>query len=222
LQLIKLIKVQVIDYLKDLNKAQYEAVVNIDGPSLVIAGAGSGKTRVLTWRIAYLLEKGIKPYKILALTFTNKAAEEMKTRIADLIGKEKVQSLWMGTFHSVFAKILRKESAALGYPSSFTIYDSVDSKNVIKTIINEMQLDEKIYKPSSVAGRISSAKNNLITADAYEANQQIREDDKNSKKPELYRIYKVYQQRCFRSGAMDFDDLLMKMNILFRDHQVGR
>jgi DNA helicase-2/ATP-dependent DNA helicase PcrA len=208
----------VINYLKDLNKAQYEAVTNIDGPSLVIAGAGSGKTRVLTWRIAYLLEKGIKPFKILALTFTNKAAEEMKIRVADLIGKEKVQSLWMGTFHSIFAKILRKESSALGYPSNFTIYDTVDSKNVIKTIINEMQLDEKIYKTGSVATRISRAKNNLISADAYESNTQIREDDKNSKKPELYRIFKVYQQRCFRCGAMDFDDLLLNMNFLFRDH----
>jgi DNA helicase-2/ATP-dependent DNA helicase PcrA len=207
----------VINYLKDLNKAQHDAVVNTDGPSLVIAGAGSGKTRVLTWRIAHLLEKGVKPYRILALTFTNKAAAEMRSRIAMLIGEEKVQSLWMGTFHSIFAKILRKEAVAMGFPSSFTIYDSVDSKNVIKSIINEMQLDEKIYKPSAVASRISSAKNNLITAEAYEANQQIRNDDSNSKKPELYRIYRVYQQRCFRSGAMDFDDLLLKMNVLFRD-----
>lgn len=206
-----------INYLKDLNKAQHDAVVNTDGPSLVIAGAGSGKTRVLTWRIAHLLEKGVKPYRILALTFTNKAAAEMRSRIAMLIGEEKVQSLWMGTFHSIFAKILRKEAVAMGFPSSFTIYDSVDSKNVIKSIINEMQLDEKIYKPSAVASRISSAKNNLITAEAYEANQQIRNDDSNSKKPELYRIYRVYQQRCFRSGAMDFDDLLLKMNVLFRD-----
>jgi DNA helicase-2/ATP-dependent DNA helicase PcrA len=211
-------KQEVIDYLNDLNKAQYDAVVNINGPTLVIAGAGSGKTRVLTWRIAYLIEKGIKPYRILALTFTNKAASEMKNRIAALIGSEKVQTLWMGTFHSVFAKFLRKEAGTLGYPSSFTIYDTVDSKNVIKTIIKEMQLDEKIYKTNVVASRISSAKNNLITAEAYESNQQIRNDDKNSKKPELYRIYKIYQQRCFRSGAMDFDDLLLNMNILFRNH----
>ncbi len=207
-----------VNYLKDLNKAQYDAVVNTDGPSLVIAGAGSGKTRVLTWRIARLLENGVKPHRILALTFTNKAAAEMRTRIAGLLGDDKVGSLWMGTFHSIFAKILRKEAVVLGYPSSFTIYDTVDTKNVIKSIINEMQLDDKIYKPGSIASRISSAKNNLITAEAYEANQQIRSDDASSKKSEIYRIYKVYKQRCFRSGAMDFDDLLLMMNILFRDY----
>lgn len=206
------------NYLEHLNEAQRKAVINTDGPSLVIAGAGSGKTRVLTYRIAHLLNSGVKPYRILALTFTNKAAKEMKERIASIIGEEKVRSLWMGTFHSIFAKFLRKEADALGYPANFTIYDTVDSKNIIKSIINELKLDDKIYKPSSVYGRISSAKNDLITASAYENSAQARTEDDKSRKPELYRIYKIYAQRCFRSGAMDFDDLLLKTNILFRDH----
>ena len=205
------------DYLEHLNEAQKEAVINTDGPSLVIAGAGSGKTRVLTYRIAHLLHNNVKPYRILALTFTNKAAKEMKERIARLIGEEKVRSLWMGTFHSVFAKFLRTEADALGYPSSFTIYDTVDTKNILKSIINELKLDDKIYKPSSIYGRISGAKNNLITASAYENSVQLRAEDEKSRKPELYRIYKIYAQRCFRAGAMDFDDLLLKINVLFRD-----
>jgi len=207
----------VSDYLEHLNEAQKEAVINTDGPSLVIAGAGSGKTRVLTYRIAHLLHNNVKPYRILALTFTNKAAKEMKERIARLIGEEKVRSLWMGTFHSVFAKFLRTEADALGYPSSFTIYDTVDTKNILKSIINELKLDDKIYKPSSIYGRISGAKNNLITASAYENSVQLRAEDEKSRKPELYRIYKIYAQRCFRAGAMDFDDLLLKINVLFRD-----
>jgi DNA helicase-2/ATP-dependent DNA helicase PcrA len=210
--------VKASNYLEHLNEAQRKAVINTDGPSLVIAGAGSGKTRVLTYRIAHLLNSGLKPYRILALTFTNKAAKEMKERIASLIGEEKVRSLWMGTFHSIFAKFLRKEADALGYPANFTIYDTVDSKNIIKSIINELKLDDKIYKPSSVYGRISSAKNDLITASAYENSAQARTEDDKSRKPELYRIYKIYTQRCFSSGAMDFDDLLLKTNILFRDH----
>lgn len=206
------------NYLEQLNKAQKEAVINTKGPSLIIAGAGSGKTRVLTYRIAHLLENGVKPWRILALTFTNKAAKEMKERIAELIGEEKVKSLWMGTFHSVFAKFLRKEAEILGYPSSFTIYDTQDTKNIIKSIIKELQLDDKIYKPNSVYSIISSAKNNLITVAAYENNQEIKANDEKSRKPELYRIYKIYAQRCFRAGAMDFDDLLLKTNILFRDN----
>lgn len=206
------------NYLNQLNKAQKEAVINTKGPSLIIAGAGSGKTRVLTYRIAHLLENGVKPWRILALTFTNKAAKEMKERIAGLIGEDKVKSLWMGTFHSVFAKFLRKEAEILGYPSSFTIYDAQDTKSILKSIIKELQLDDKIYKPNSVYSRISSAKNNLITAAGYESNQEIRSNDEKSRKPELHRIYKIYTQRCFRAGAMDFDDLLLKTNILLRDN----
>ncbi|RLD46038.1 MAG: ATP-dependent DNA helicase [Bacteroidetes bacterium] len=206
------------NYLDQLNKAQKEAVINTKGPSLVIAGAGSGKTRVLTYRIAHLLANGVKPWRILALTFTNKAAKEMKERIASLIGEEHVKSLWMGTFHSVFAKFLRKEAETLGYPSSFTIYDTQDTKSIIKSIIKELQLDDKIYKPASVYGRISGAKNNLITAKAYENVQELKTQDEKSRKPEVYRIYKIYAQRCFKAGAMDFDDLLLKTNILFRDH----
>ncbi len=206
------------NYLDQLNKAQKEAVINTEGPSLVIAGAGSGKTRVLTYRIAYLLNKGVKPWRILALTFTNKAAKEMKERIAALIGEEKVKPLWMGTFHSIFAKFLRKEAEFLGYPSSFTIYDTQDTKSIIKSIIKELQLDDKIYKANNVYARISSAKNNLITAAMYEANQEIRIQDEKTRKPEMYRIYKIYTQRCFRAGAMDFDDLLLQTNILFRKH----
>ncbi len=206
------------EFINQLNEAQKQAVINYKGPSLVIAGAGSGKTRVLTYRIAHLLQNGVKPWRILALTFTNKAAKEMKERIAGLIGEEHVRSLWMGTFHSIFAKFLRKEADALGYPSSFTIYDTVDTKSILRAIIKELQLDDKIYKPNSVYSRISSAKNDLITADKYEKNADGRRtQDEKSRKPELYRIYKIYAERCFRAGAMDFDDLLLKTNILFRD-----
>ncbi len=205
------------EFINQLNEAQKKAVINFKGPSLVIAGAGSGKTRVLTYRIAYLLKNNVKPYRILALTFTNKAAREMKERIAFLIGEEHVKPLWMGTFHSVFAKFLRQEAASLGFPSSFTIYDAQDSKNIIKSIIKELKLDDKIYKPSSVYAKISSSKNNLITAEAYEKNAPARINDDKSKIPEFYRIFKIYTERCFRSGAMDFDDLLLKTNILFRD-----
>ncbi len=203
------------DYLNQLNKAQKEAVINTEGPSLVIAGAGSGKTRVLTYRIAYLLQNGVKPWRILALTFTNKAAKEMKERIAALIGEDKVKYLWMGTFHSIFAKFLRKEAEILGYPQNFTIYDTQDTKSIIKSIIKELKLDDKIYKPAGVYARISGAKNNLITAQAYENNHEIRSQDERSRKPELYRIYKIYTQRCKKAGAMDFDDLLLNVNILF-------
>ncbi|MCD4792050.1 MAG: exodeoxyribonuclease V subunit gamma [Bacteroidales bacterium] len=205
------------EFINQLNQAQKQAVINYKGPSLVIAGAGSGKTRVLIYRIAYLLQNGVKPWRILALTFTNKAAKEMKERIAALIGEEHVRSLWMGTFHSIFAKFLRKEADALGYPSSFTIYDTVDTKSILRAIIKELKLDDKEYKVNTVYSKISGAKNDLITASAYENNSHFRIEDEKSRKPELYRIYKIYAERCFRAGAMDFDDLLLKTNILFRD-----
>ncbi len=206
------------EYLSHLNEAQRQAVTNTKGPALVIAGAGSGKTRVLTYRITHLLAQGVKPWRILSLTFTNKAAREMKERIAEIIGKEKADSLWMGTFHSIFAKILRSEAKHLGFPSSFTIYDSADTKSIIKSIVKELQLDDKIYKPAAVYSRISKAKNNLVTALAYENNSQARMTDSKVKMPDIYRIYKIYTQRCRESGAMDFDDLLLYTNILFRDN----
>lgn len=205
------------DYLKALNEAQRAAVEHTEGPSLVIAGAGSGKTRVLTYRIAHILEKGIAPGKVLALTFTNKAAKEMKERIGQIIGKDKAVYLWMGTFHSIFARILRANAEKIGYPSSFTIYDTQDSKSIVKKIIKDLKLGEN-YKPRDIFGRISKAKNNLVTPAAYEKNQQLRIADEKARRPEMYRIYKLYTQRCFEAGAMDFDDLLMKTNILFRDN----
>jgi DNA helicase-2/ATP-dependent DNA helicase PcrA len=207
-----------MNYLETLNPQQLEAVKNTEGPSMVIAGAGSGKTRVLTFRIAYLIEKGIDPFNILALTFTNKAAKEMKLRIADIIGDSEAKNISMGTFHSVFARILRHHSDKLGYPSNFTIYDTQDSRSLIKAIIKELKLDDKTYKPNLVHGRISSAKNNLISAAAYEANTDITTEDKMSGKPRLFEIYKAYEKRCFMAGAMDFDDLLFKTNVLLRDH----
>ncbi|MBN1119152.1 MAG: UvrD-helicase domain-containing protein [Bacteroidales bacterium] len=200
-----------------LNKAQTEAVKNTDGPSLVIAGAGSGKTRVLTYRIAHLLEKGVQPSKILALTFTNKAAKEMKERINRVLANDVGKYLWMGTFHSMFSRILRYESDKLGYPSDFTIYDTVDSKSLIKSVIKELKLDDKTYKPGEVLSRISSAKNNLITPQAYYNNEKIRQRDQIHRKPMIAEIFKLYASRCRRSGAMDFDDLLLNTNILFRD-----
>jgi DNA helicase-2/ATP-dependent DNA helicase PcrA len=203
--------------INQLNPSQKEAVINFKGPSLVIAGAGSGKTRVLTYRIAYMLSQGIPPQGILALTFTNKAASEMKERIASLVGLGIASKLWMGTFHSIFARILRYEAESLGYPSNFTIYDTIDSRNLIKTLLKELNLDEKIYKPAEVFSRISGAKNNLITPDGYAANSGIRAADAASRKPMISDIYKRYASRCKRGGAMDFDDLLMNTNILFRD-----
>ncbi len=205
------------DYINQLNEAQRAAVINTEGAALVIAGAGSGKTRVLTFRIAHLLSKGVPPHNVLALTFTNKAAREMKERIGHVIGAEKANALWMGTFHSIFAKILRSEAEQLGYPKSFTIYDAEDSKSIIKSIIKDLQLDDKTYKISSVYGRISKAKNNLVTADAYEANTQLRLTDEKTRVPEIYKIYKIYTAKCRQSGAMDFDDLLLNINIMFRD-----
>ena len=207
-----------LDYLKQLNKSQQEAVVQTEGPALVIAGAGSGKTRVLTYRIAHLLKQGARPSTILALTFTNKAAREMKERIAAVVGENAARYLWMGTFHSVFARILRMEHETIGYPSNFTIYDSADSKSLIKTILKSFQLDDKIYKPGVVAARISMAKNNLITPVAYAQNSEIRGIDKSMRMPAITEIYNEYVKRCRLSGAMDFDDLLLKTNLLFRDH----
>jgi DNA helicase-2/ATP-dependent DNA helicase PcrA len=205
-------------YLENLNEAQREAVINYEGPSLVIAGAGSGKTRVLTYRVAYLLNNGVPPSSILSLTFTNKAAREMKERIASVVGADLPRFLWMGTFHSVFSRILRTEAEIIGFPSSFTIYDTQDSKNLLKTIIKHFKLDDKIYKPNVVLNRISSAKNNLITHTAYLENATIRERDQASRLPRIGEIYREYTLRCKNAGAMDFDDLLLKTNILFRDH----
>ncbi len=205
------------NYLDDLNEAQQKAVLHTEGPALVIAGAGAGKTRVLTYRIAHLLQKGIPAGKILALTFTNKAAGEMKERIARIAGAEIARYLWMGTFHSIFARILRIEGDRLGYKSNYTIYDAVDSKSLVRSIIRELNLDDNIYKPGVIASRISTAKNNLVTATMYAADASMYEYDKASRMPLLSEIYKIYSSRCFKANAMDFDDLLMNTNILFRD-----
>jgi DNA helicase-2/ATP-dependent DNA helicase PcrA len=205
------------NYLNELNPAQREAVVNTDGPSLVIAGAGAGKTRVLTYRIAYLLQKEVRASRILALTFTNKAAEEMKNRIRTIVGPDIARFLWMGTFHSVFAKILRIEGDRLGYKSSFTIYDTTDSRSLIRSIIKELNLGDDVYKPGAVAARISNAKNNLVTASMYSASSEMTEYDRASRMPLLSEIYKLYASRCFKANAMDFDDLLLNTNILLRD-----
>ncbi len=205
------------DFLNDLNEAQKEAVMNTEGPALVIAGAGAGKTRVITFRIANLLQKGVPAGRILALTFTNKAAGEMKERIAGIAGKEIARWLWMGTFHSIFARILRVEGDRLGYKSNYTIYDTDDSKSLIRTIIRELNLDDNIYKSGAIAARISNAKNNLITASMYAADSRMHEYDKASRMPLLSEVYKTYTSRCFRANAMDFDDLLLNTNILFRD-----
>lgn len=206
------------EYLNQLNESQREAVLYNEGPSLVVAGAGSGKTRVLTYKIAYLLEQGLPPQSILALTFTNKAAREMKERIASLTDPQTARRLWMGTFHSIFSRILRTEAEHIGYPSNYTIYDTADSKSLIRTIIKEMQLDEKIYRPGMIQSRISNAKNALVTWKAYEQSKELVEHDMESKVPLVREIYKRYQMRCLQAGAMDFDDLLLQTNILFRDH----
>jgi len=201
-------------YISQLNEAQQQPVLQKDGPMIIIAGAGSGKTRVLTIRIAYLMSLGVDAFNILALTFTNKAAREMKKRISDIVGTNEAKNLWMGTFHSVFARILRSESEKLGYPSNFTIYDTQDSVRLISAIIKEMQLDRDIYKPKQVLGRISSYKNSLITVKAYMNNPELQEQDAMSKKPRLGEVYANYVDRCFKAGAMDFDDLLLKTNEL--------
>ncbi len=208
---------KVADFLNDLNDAQREAVLCTDGPVMVIAGAGSGKTRVLTYRVANLLKKGVDPFNILALTFTNKAAREMKERIINIVGVKDAKNVWMGTFHSIFARILRSEGHRLGYPNNFTIYDTDDSKSLIKSIIKEQEIDEKIYPAGYVLSRISGAKTNLISSREYNDNIEIIQHDKAAGKPRLGDIYTIYDQRLFRSQAMDFDDLLFKMNILLRD-----
>ena len=206
------------DYLDELNESQRAAVLYNDGPSLVIAGAGSGKTRVLTYKIAYLLDNGYEPWSILALTFTNKAAREMKERISRAVGTEKAKYLWMGTFHSIFARILRTEAAALGYSSNFTIYDSSDSKSLIKSLLKELNLDEKVYKPGLIQSRISNAKNHLISAQAYAASGEFFRSDSEAKIPAMRDIYIRYCERCKQSDAMDFDDLLVNTYLLFKNH----
>ena len=204
-------------YLEDLNSSQKEAVLHPKGPCLVIAGAGSGKTRVLTYRIAHLIKQGIDPFSILALTFTNKAAKEMKNRIEGIVGTE-ARSLWMGTFHSIFARILRTEGYKIGYPPNFVIYDNQDSKNLIKAIVKEQNLDPKLYKENFVFNRISNAKNRLISPLEYKKNPILQEEDSSSLRPMIGEIYKIYSERCFKSQAMDFDDLLFNTNTLFSEH----
>lgn len=206
------------DYIEELNEGQRNAVLYNDGPSLVIAGAGSGKTRVLTYKIAYLLENGYQPWNILALTFTNKAAREMKERIARQVGPERARHLWMGTFHSMFLRILHDEAGHIGFTSQFTIYDTADSKSLIRSIIKEMGLDEKVYKPGMVQARISNAKNHLVSPAGYANNKEAYEGDRAAKVPALRDIYQRYWERCRRADAMDFDDLLFYTFLLFRDH----
>ncbi len=203
-----------MDYLNGLNESQYEAVTTLEGPLMVLAGAGSGKTRVLTMRIAHLITNGVDPFNILALTFTNKAAKEMKERIAKVVGQSNARSLWMGTFHSVFARILRSEAHYLGYPSNFTIYDQQDALNVIKKVIKDLNIDADLYKPKKVQARISSYKNNLITVKAYYNNPELLEADEKANMKFLGKIYEKYVEACFRNGSMDFDDLLLKTNEL--------
>jgi DNA helicase-2/ATP-dependent DNA helicase PcrA len=203
-----------MDYLKGLNEAQYEAVTTLEGPLMVLAGAGSGKTRVLTMRIAHLITNLVDPFHILALTFTNKAAKEMKERIAKVVGQSEARSLWMGTFHSVFARILRSEAHYLGYPSNFTIYDSQDSLNVIKKVLKELNIDADLYKPKKVQARISNYKNNLITVKAYFGNPELIENDERANMKHMGMIYQKYVDACYRNGAMDFDDLLLRTNEL--------
>ena len=203
-----------MDYLKGLNNTQYEAVTTLQGPLMVLAGAGSGKTRVLTMRIAHLITNGADPFNILALTFTNKAAREMKERIAKVVGNSDAKSLWMGTFHSVFARILRSEAHYLGFPSNFTIYDTQDSLNVLKKVLKEMNIDSDLYKPKKVQGRISQYKNNLITVKAYYNNPELMEADERANMKLMGQIYQKYVETCFKNGAMDFDDLLLRTNEL--------
>jgi len=202
------------DFINQLNTVQQQAVLSTEGPNMILAGAGSGKTRVLTFRVAHLLSKGVDSFNILALTFTNKAAKEMRERIEKIVGNE-ARNLWMGTFHSIFAKILRNEHEKLGYPYNFTIYDTLDAKNLLKSIIKELGLDDKIYKPGMVYNRISAAKNNLISAKSYNNDPSISSEDKRMGKPEIGKIYQIYELRCLKAGAMDFDDLLFKTYTLF-------
>lgn len=206
------------NYLNELNPQQREAVMHVDGPLMIIAGAGSGKTKVLTTRIAHLMANGVDAFRILALTFTNKAAKEMKERVGKILGTNEVGNLYIGTFHSVFARILRTEATRIGYPSSFTIYDTDDAKSVLKTVINELHLDDKIYKPSTVYNRISSAKNALVTAEEYATDYGLQQEDARANRPAISQIYSAYAKRCFKNGAMDFDDLLIKFYMILKDH----
>ena len=208
-----------MDLLNDLNESQRKAVEYIDGPSLVIAGAGSGKTRVLTYKIAYLLQQGVKPWNIMALTFTNKAAREMKERIGKLVGQDLAQHLYMGTFHSIFSRILRAEAQHIGFNNNFTIYDETDSRSLIKTIVKDLKLDEKVYKPASVHSRISMAKNNLMSAENYARDKELYQADQRAKMPRLGEIFITYVQRCQQANAMDFDDLLTLTFKLFQEHE---
>ncbi|HRP45857.1 MAG TPA: UvrD-helicase domain-containing protein, partial [Ginsengibacter sp.] len=198
------------NYLEELNDAQREAVLHRDGPIMIVAGAGSGKTKVLTTRIAHLLANGVDAFRILALTFTNKAAAEMRERVEKMLGNNQARNLYIGTFHSVFARILRAEAEKLGYPKNFSIYDTDDAKSVIKAVIKEMGLNDKTYKPSIVYNRISGAKNSLITPEEYQNDAVIQSHDAKAFRPLLGKIYAAYAERCFRNGAMDFDDLLLK------------
>ena len=206
------------DILNQLNEAQRAAAAHVDGPMMVIAGAGSGKTRVLSYRIAYLIQQGVDPFHILSLTFTNKAAREMKDRIGKLVGESEAKNIWMGTFHSVFARILRIECEKINYPRNFTIYDTSDAKSLVKDIIKEMGLDDKIYKPGTVYNRISSCKNNLVSPADYLNDIDIVAEDRQAGRPKMGEIYAKYDIRLFKAGAMDFDDLLFKTNVLLRDY----
>src|SRR5450432_1653161 len=206
------------DYLSELNDPQKEAVLHKDGPIMIVAGAGSGKTKVLTTRIAHLMAQGVDAFNILALTFTNKAAKEMKERIERTLGNSEARNLYIGTFHSVFARILRAEAYKIGYPANFTIYDTDDARSVLKTVINEMELDDKHYKPNTVYHRISSAKNSLIGPEEYINDWTIQQEDARANRPITGRIYDTYNNRCFKNGAMDFDDLLFKMYLLLKNH----
>jgi len=206
------------DYLNELNPEQREAVLHVTGPLMIIAGAGSGKTKVLTTRIAHLMASGVDSFRILALTFTNKAAKEMKERVEKILGNNESRNLYIGTFHSVFARILRAEASKVGYPTSFTIYDTDDAKSVLKTVINELHLDDKIYKPSTVYGRISSAKNALVTAEDYANDYSLQQEDARANRPAISQIYTAYAKRCFKNGAMDFDDLLLQFYLILKNH----
>jgi DNA helicase-2/ATP-dependent DNA helicase PcrA len=206
-----------MSYLDELNDSQRVAVEHIYGATMVIAGAGSGKTRVLTFRIAYMMEQGVDPFNILALTFTNKAAREMTERIGKIVGGGEAKNISMGTFHSVFSKILRFNADRIGFPNNFTIYDTQDSKSLLKDIIKEFSLDDKTYKVNQVFGRISAAKNNLVSPESYQGNEEIQLEDKQTRRPEIGRIYQSYANRCQKAGAMDFDDLLYYTNVLLRD-----
>lgn len=206
------------EYLSQLNRQQLEAVKYTDGPSLVIAGAGSGKTRVLTYKIVHLLHLGYEPWRLLALTFTNKAAREMRSRIEQLVGQKTAGHLWMGTFHSIFARILRRHAERIGFKSNYTIYDTADSKSLVKTIIRDMDLDDKIYKPNTVVSAISTAKNALVSPERYATLADVMENDRRSRRPRLHEIYRIYRNRCFAANAMDFDDLLYYTNLLLRDN----